>query len=71
MAALFPEIPEALSNNVEIAERCNVSIKAKPQLPVPEVPVVSNPEEYLGLCQNGTKGKIFGDYTCIGGTAQL
>lgn len=59
MAALFPEIPEALSNTVDIAERCNVSIKAKPQLPVPEVPQgFSNPEEYLGaLARMGLKEK--------------
>ncbi len=59
MAALFPEIPEALSNTVEIAERCNVSIKAKPQLPVPEVPQgFSNPEEYLtALARMGVNEK--------------
>ena len=59
MAALFPEIPEALNNTVDIAERCNVSIKAKPQLPVPEVPQgFSNPEEYLGaLAKMGLKEK--------------
>lgn len=48
MAELFPDIPEAMSNTVAIAERCNVSVKMKPQLPVPEVPQgFENPEEYL------------------------
>ncbi len=59
MAALFPQVPEALKNTIDIAERCNVSIKAKPQLPVPEVPQgFSNPEEYLGaLAKMGVKEK--------------
>jgi len=49
MAALFPDIPEAMSNTLAIAERCNVtSVKAKPQLPVPDVPDgFANPKEYL------------------------
>lgn len=59
MAEMFPEIPEAMSNTVLIAEQCNVSVKAKPQLPVPEVPQgFSNPEEYLGaLAKVGVKEK--------------
>lgn len=57
MAALFPQLPEALSNTVDIANRCEVSVKAKPQLPVPEVPKgFSNPEEYLSaLARMGVK----------------
>jgi DNA polymerase III subunit alpha len=48
MAALFPDQPEALANTLDIAERCNVTIKAKPQLPVPDVPAgFSDPDEYL------------------------
>ncbi|MBN1127681.1 MAG: DNA polymerase III subunit alpha, partial [Chitinispirillaceae bacterium] len=48
MAKLFPDLPEAMSNTVEIAERCNVSIKIKPQLPVPSVPSnFASPEEFL------------------------
>ncbi|MCX7725388.1 MAG: DNA polymerase III subunit alpha [Chitinispirillaceae bacterium] len=48
MAKLFPEIPEAISNTLTIAERCNVLIKRKPQLPVAPVPTgFSGPEEYL------------------------
>jgi DNA polymerase-3 subunit alpha len=59
MAELFPDIPEAMSNTLEIAERCNVSVKAKPQLPVPDVPQgFTNPEEYLSaLARMGTKEK--------------
>jgi DNA polymerase-3 subunit alpha len=48
MAKLFPDLPEAMSNTLEIAERCNVSIRAKPQLPVATVPEgFSTPEDYL------------------------
>jgi DNA polymerase III subunit alpha len=48
MEKLFPDMPEALANTIEIAERCNVSIHAKPQLPVPPVPEgFSSPEDYL------------------------
>ena len=44
MAALFPEIPEAVSNTVKIAERCNVHLPTVdrdnanhyPEFPVPE-----------------------------------
>ncbi|HMA63629.1 MAG: DNA polymerase III subunit alpha, partial [Fibrobacterota bacterium] len=59
MATLFPDMPEAMSNTLEIAERCNVSVKAKPQLPVPDVPQgFTNPEEYLtALARMGTKEK--------------
>ena len=59
MAELFPDIPEALSNTLEIAERCNVTVKIKPQLPVPEVPEgFSNPEEYLSaISRLGLKEK--------------
>ncbi len=48
MAALFPEIPEAMSNTVEIAERCNVTFGTRPQLPVPDVPQgFGDPDEYI------------------------
>ncbi len=59
MASLFPDIPEALSNTLEIAEKCNVSVKMKPQLPVPDVPQgFENPEEYLSaLAKRGLKEK--------------
>lgn len=58
MARLFPDLPEALSNTVAIAERCNVKVHANPQLPVPEVPEGhKDGEAYLrhlaeeGLCE--------------------
>ncbi|NLG15924.1 MAG: DNA polymerase III subunit alpha [Fibrobacter sp.] len=59
MAELFPDIPEALSNTVEIAEKCNVSVKIKPQLPVPDVPQgFENPENFLtSLAKAGLKEK--------------
>jgi DNA polymerase-3 subunit alpha len=59
MALLFPELPEAMTNTLEIAERCNVSVKIKPQLPVPDVPQgFENPEEYLSaLARKGMKDK--------------
>ncbi|MFP4162926.1 MAG: DNA polymerase III subunit alpha [Chitinispirillaceae bacterium] len=59
MAQLFPEIPEAMSNTVEIAERCNVSILEKPQLPRPGVPAgFEKQEEYLvSLAKNGLREK--------------
>jgi DNA polymerase-3 subunit alpha len=59
MAKLFPDLPEALANTVEIAERCNVSIQAKPQLPVPAVPEgFSSPEDYLSsIARTGLKAK--------------
>ncbi|MBN1308840.1 MAG: DNA polymerase III subunit alpha [Chitinispirillaceae bacterium] len=48
MAALFPDLPEALKNTLAIAERCNVAFESKPQLPVPDVPeAYSGPEQYL------------------------
>jgi len=57
MAELFPDLPETLSNTLDIAERCNVSITSKPQLPVPDVPSgFSHPDEYLmALAKNGLK----------------
>lgn len=63
MAELFPDIPEAMTNTVEIAQRCNVNVKMKPQLPVPDVPDgFSDPDEYLGaLARMGVKEK-YGDF---------
>jgi DNA polymerase-3 subunit alpha len=48
MATLFPDVPEALDNTLVIAERCNVDIKAKPQLPKPGFPEgFSSEADYL------------------------
>ncbi|MDO5577344.1 MAG: DNA polymerase III subunit alpha, partial [Fibrobacter sp.] len=59
MALLFPEIPEAMTNTLEIAERCEVNVMAKPQLPVPDVEEgFANPDEYLAaLARSGLKDK--------------
>jgi len=48
MQALFPDLPEAFANTLDIAERCNASIKMKPQLPTPPFPqTYPSAEEYL------------------------
>jgi DNA polymerase-3 subunit alpha len=64
MAALFPEVPEAVSNTVLIAERC----KAKIPTPGPLLPVFPLPEgqtdadEYLRrLTMEGLKKKVSAD----------
>ena len=64
MAQIFPDIPEALSNTLTIAERCNVEIKAKPQLPKPGYPDgFSSEADYLRhLAKKGLKEK-FGHIT--------
>ncbi|MDR0306017.1 MAG: DNA polymerase III subunit alpha [Chitinispirillales bacterium] len=55
MARLFPDIPEAVTNTVDIAERCNVNVKIKPQLPSAGVPSgFTKEEDYLsGLSKKG------------------
>jgi DNA polymerase III subunit alpha len=60
MATLFPEVPEALDNTLAIAERCNVDIKAKPQLPKPGFPEgFSSEADYLRhLARKGVHGKF-------------
>ncbi len=59
MAALFPDLPEATAHTVEIAEKCGVVLKAKPLLPVPDVPDgYASPADYLRtLAQEGLKRK--------------
>ena len=59
MAKLFPDIPEAMTNTVEIAARCNVDISVKPQLPSVDVPPeFENPQIYLShLAREGLKEK--------------
>ena len=49
MQALFPDHPEALSNTVEIAHRCNVELKLNTELHFPtyEVPQGLTQKEYL------------------------
>ncbi len=55
MAALYPEYPEALSNTLELAEKCNVNIElGRVILPVFEVPQGQSEASYLReLCQKG------------------
>jgi DNA polymerase-3 subunit alpha len=48
MAAVFPELPDAISNTVKIAEACKVDLPAlRPQFPIYEVPSGYTPESYL------------------------
>ena len=48
MAAIFPDLPEAISNTVRIAESCNVELPAlRPQFPIYEVPPGHAPDGYL------------------------
>ena len=62
MAALFPDIPSALSNTLEIAERCNVNlIKKGYHLPLFNVPEGFTTQTYLKkLCEDGLKVKYPG-----------
>jgi DNA polymerase-3 subunit alpha len=57
MAALFPDIPEAVQSTLEIAERCNVEIEqGKYHLPNFSVPEGFTPSSYLHmLCEEGFK----------------
>ena len=59
MASLFPDHPLALSNTLEIAERCNVDlIKKGYHLPLFEVPEGYTTETYLRkLCEEGIQQK--------------
>jgi len=61
MGQLFAEVPEALSNTLLIAERCNVDLSFKGyHLPEFDVPEGCTPETYLGdLCEKGLE-KRFG-----------
>jgi len=48
MAALFPDLPEALENTIKIADRCNVEIKLHEiRIPKFPLPVSGSPDEYL------------------------
>jgi DNA polymerase-3 subunit alpha len=65
MARLFPELPDALTNSVRIAEQCNVDPLAyKAQLPAFEVPAgYSSQKDYLfALCELGVQER-FGEMT--------
>lgn len=57
MAALFPDHPEAISNTVMIAERCNLEMEfGKPKYPAFEPPPGKTREDYLReLCWSGLR----------------
>jgi len=63
MNRLFAEVPEALSNTLLVAERCNVDLSFKGyHLPDFPVPVGYTTESYLRyLCDEGVK-KRYGDH---------
>ncbi|RME38933.1 MAG: PHP domain-containing protein, partial [Thermoflexia bacterium] len=62
MAALFAEVPEALTNTLRIAEMCQVELEfGHPHLPVFHVPEGYTPESYLRmLCEEGLRWR-YGD----------
>lgn len=62
MAALFAEVPEALSNTMRIAEMCDVKLEfGRPHLPVYQVPEGHTPQSYLRmLCEEGLRRR-YGD----------
>jgi len=55
MAALFPDVPEALTSSLEIMDRCNVELEfGNYHLPVFEVPEGHDAQSYLReLCERG------------------
>jgi len=57
MAALFAEVPEALTNTLRIAEMCQVELEfGRPHLPVFPVPEGQTPQSYLRqLCKEGLR----------------
>ncbi|MGQ9467122.1 MAG: DNA polymerase III subunit alpha [Anaerolineae bacterium] len=57
MAALFAEVPEALTNTLRIAEMCQVELEfGRPHLPVFPVPEGHTPPSYLRhLCEEGLR----------------
>lgn len=60
MSKIFSEVPDALSNTLLIAERCNVDLGFKGyHLPEFSVPEGYSPDSYLhSLCQEGAKIKF-------------
>jgi len=64
MHALFGQYPNALSNSLVIAERCNLELSfGRPQLPHFETPDGQTSEEYLrSLCEEGLRRR-FGNET--------
>ena len=62
MSELFKEVPEAISNTLLVAERCNVDLKTKGyHLPLFEVPEGFTSESYLrSLCEEGLRRRYAG-----------
>jgi DNA polymerase-3 subunit alpha len=59
MNSLFSDVPESITNTLEIAERCNVNLDPNGyHLPLFEVPSGHTPETYLlSLCEEGLKNR--------------
>ncbi|MBD3183499.1 DNA polymerase III subunit alpha [Candidatus Poribacteria bacterium] len=56
MRALFPDIPELMTNTLEIAEKCNVEMNFDVVIPDIELPEGHNPDSYLEeLARKGIK----------------
>ncbi|HSR32359.1 MAG TPA: DNA polymerase III subunit alpha, partial [Anaerolineae bacterium] len=62
MAALFPDLPEALRNTVAIAERCNVDLDPTGfHLPKIDIPAGYTPETYLRHLTEAGLRRLYGD----------
>lgn len=63
MAEIFKNTPEAISNTVEIAERCSLELKfGQDLLPAYKTPQNLSPKDYLeDLCREGIKKKYSPD----------
>jgi len=60
MQELFSEVPEAITNTLAIAERCEVDLRRKEyHLPKFELPEGVQPKSYLReLCQRGLEERM-------------
>ncbi|MFT5126963.1 MAG: DNA polymerase-3 subunit alpha [Rhodothermales bacterium] len=68
MCALFEELPESLSNTMEVAERCNIKFDFKTNhYPVYETPGGCDRRQYMeGLCKRGLIERYGFDLDAIG-----
>lgn len=59
MSQLFPDIPEAMTNTVTLAEKCSLEVHLKPQLPTPGIPdKFEDADAYLrDLAEEGLRNK--------------
>ncbi len=62
MRALFPDLPEALANTLEIAEKCELELSfGEPHLPKPDIPPGRSSDEHLAeLAREGLRRR-YGD----------